>query len=65
MISVTISIDGKVLVHRGVVNISPDTLNNHEVHTYQSDDGSIIKHRRSDGAVALAIKILKTVREVK
>jgi hypothetical protein len=32
-------------------------------HIYDVDDGSRIYHRQEDGAVALAIKMLKTIKE--
>lgn len=65
MITVTVAINGNVLVHRGAVNVSEEGLADDRVHTYKSDDGTVIKHRRDEGAVALAIKMLRRVREVR
>lgn len=65
MITVSISINGQVIFCRSAVNqgeASPhEGLNG--VHCYKVDDGTMIKHRRSDGAVPLAIKLLKTIHE--
>lgn len=61
MISVQILINDRVIYNRSAVNqgISPDEINT----WYLNDDGKIIKHKREDGAVKLAIKMLKTIKE--
>lgn len=59
MITVTILVDGNPLYTRSVV----DKVN--ETGFYLGDDGSRIKHAKEDGNVALAIKMLKTIKEVK
>ena len=65
MISVTIAINGSTIVHRSAVNITsefaPGSSYNEIVNTYRSDDGKIIKHARKDGAIKLAIKMLRLV----
>lgn len=64
MITVTIAINGHVIVHRGAVNVTPD-LAPDKVHTYTCDDGNVIKHRRDLGSIPLAIKMLLGVEELK
>lgn len=64
MISVTIAINGQTIVHRVAVNILPSGTPDNLTHTYKSDDGATIKHKRDLGAVALAIKMLENVKEV-
>lgn len=34
-----------------------------DIYTYKVDDGSTIEHKYSDGAIKLAIKLLKTIKE--
>ncbi len=60
MISVAILINGNPIMARSAVN-KDKKVNNKTV--YQVDDGSNILHRQSDGAVKLAIKLLKTIKE--
>ena len=59
MLTVAILKNGKVLMARSVVNKIK------EKGVYLCDDGSEIKHDPEDGAVELAIKMLKTIKEVK
>ena len=61
MITVQILINDHVIYCRSAVNqgIGPDGVNT----WYLNDDGKILKHRREDGAVKLAIKMLKTIKE--
>lgn len=59
MLTVTISINAEPIYTRSVVNKLEETGH------YLCDDGSKIKHNPKDGAVALAIKALKTIKEVK
>jgi len=60
MITVTISINDKVIYSRSAVRRKTDAIN-----TYEVDDGTIIKHKYGDGAIPLAIKMLKTIKELK
>lgn len=55
MIGVYVTINGQVLFARTAVN----RIKEHGA--YIGDDGSVIKHNPSDGAVELAIKMLRTV----
>ena len=57
MLTVSISINGEPIYTRSVVNRLK------EKGVYMCDDGSQIKHDPKDGAVALAIKALKTIKE--
>jgi hypothetical protein len=59
MLTVTILVNGQPIFTRSVVNRIE------EEGGYVSDDGQIIKHKPKDGAVSLAIKVLKTIKEVK
>ena len=63
MITVTIYINETPLYSRSAINkgIGPDGM----LTMYCNDDGKILKHKRSDGAVKLAIKMLKTIKELK
>ena len=60
MISVVIFINNQPIFCRTAVNIKGD-----EICDYKLDTGEIIKHKRSDGAVVLAKKMLETIHEVK
>jgi len=59
MLTVTISINKHPIYTRSVVNRLE------EEGVYLCDEGSKIKHNPDDGAVELAIKALKTIKEVK
>lgn len=59
MLTVSISINGEPIFARTVTNRVKETG------YYLCDDGSKIKHNPKDGAVDLAIKALKTIKEVK
>lgn len=59
MITVAILINGYPLYTRTAVNRIPSQGG------YRMDDGSIIKHNPKDGAVKLAIKMLKSIHEEK
>lgn len=59
MLTVSILINGEPIYTRSVVNRIEETG------MYLCDDGSEIKHNPKDGAVKLAIKALKTIKEVK
>lgn len=66
MMSVTISINGRTIVHRNAVNVGrTDCPVGHCVCKYEVDDGRVLTHERKDGAVALAIEMLKGVHETK
>jgi len=58
MLTVSILINGHPIYTRTVVNRIKETGG------YVCDDGSVIKHNPKDGAVKLAIKALKTVKEI-
>lgn len=60
MLSVIIKINGKAITGRSC-HRAKDGADG--VHTYKVDDGRTIKHREGDGAVALAIKLLKGIKE--
>lgn len=59
MLTVSILINGEPIYTRTVVNRIK------EQNGYVCDDGTLIKHNPSDGAVKLAIKALKTIHKVK
>ena len=61
MLSVIIKINGKAITGRSCVNVKE--LKG-DLRIYQVDDGRTIKHKRSSGAVKLAIKLLKGIKEV-
>lgn len=60
MLTVAILINGQPIMARSAVNTG-------EAHNgragYQVDDGSVIFHKPEDGAVVLAIELLKTIKE--
>lgn len=58
MLTVSILINGRPVHTRSVVNRLD------ELGGYVCDDGTLIEHDPADGAVALAIKALRTIREV-
>lgn len=60
MISVAIMINGNPIMARSVVRMTEEK-NECE---YHCDDGSVIKHNPEEGAVALAKKMLDTIKEV-
>lgn len=59
MITVAIYINGNIVNSRTAINKLEETG------FYLVDDGSKIKHDPKDGAVKLAIKMLKNIKEVK
>jgi hypothetical protein len=59
MITVAILINGQPPFARSAINKLKETG------YYIGDDGGKIKHNPEDGAVKLAIKMLKTIKEVK
>lgn len=63
MLSVSIFMNGNPIYTRTVVNISRARKPGPCV--YKLDDGQEIVHDPDDGAVPLAIKMLKTIHEVK
>ena len=60
MISVSIAINSEPIFARSAVNRGeqPSGYTKYEV-----DDGSTLLHKPDDGAVALAIQMLKTIKE--
>lgn len=58
MLRVRIDINYRNLFDLAVVRIEGDTRPN-SVNTYRLDDGTFIKHRYGDGAVKLALRMLK------
>ncbi len=62
MITVSILINGQPIYTRSAVNVTPE-LGNDQVHEYKLDTAEVIRHRRDHGAVRLAIKMLKTIKE--
>ena len=58
MLTVSILINGRPVHTRSVVNRLD------ELGAYVCDDGTLIEHDPADGAVALAIKALRTIHEV-
>ena len=59
MITVSILINGQPLITRSAIR-KTGKVNC----TYEMDDGNIIHHKPKDGAIKLAIKMLKKVREL-
>ena len=65
MISVTIFVNNKPIFTRSAVRKYIIGKNpNSSLASYEIDDGSKITHDMKNGAVKLAIKILKTIKEV-
>ena len=62
MITVTISINTSPIITRSARRI--ETTTDGKVGIYKSDDGSIVKHRISDGAAILATKLLEKVETI-
>ena len=60
MISVTIFINGKPLVARSARRTN--VINGIQV--FQTDAGDVVEHKREEGAVKLAIKLLETIKEI-
>lgn len=61
MITVNILINGHPIFTRTAVRTSTGS----SVNEYTCDDGKVLRHRFDDGAVKLAIKMLKTIKEPK
>jgi hypothetical protein len=61
MISVVILINGSPIMARSATNTLKETPDGSNI--YKCDTGDQIIHKRSDGAVKLAIKLLKTIKE--
>lgn len=61
MITVAIMINGHPIMARSAVNTGKTLGNGCTV--YRVDDGSAVHHREKDGAVKLAQKLLKTIKE--
>lgn len=61
MISVAININGHFLVGRSACNTG---AKEGKYVNYKCDDGSVILHNPDDGAVELAVKMLRTIKHV-
>lgn len=61
MITVHIGLNGYPLVARSAVNLGTERCGKTK---YKVDDGSFLWHRREDGAIPLAIALLKTIKSV-
>ena len=59
MITVSISINGRVIYARSARNVGGE-----DICKYRLDDGSFILHKRKNGAIKLAKKMLDTIKEV-
>ena len=64
MLRVRISINFTDLLDTNVVRIKGGTHPN-DINTYELPDGRTFKHRYGDGAVSLAQKILRRIKEPK
>jgi hypothetical protein len=62
VITVAILINGQPIIARSAVNRGPSDREGFT--RYEVDDGSTLLHRRDDGAVALAIAMLGTVKKM-
>ena len=62
MITVAILINGNPIAVRSAVNIGECASG---FCKYKLDDGNTLLHNRDDGAVKLAINMLKSIKEVK
>jgi len=63
MITVSILINGQPIFTRSAVN--KGMVASQVEHKYLLDDGTTLIHKREDGAVKLAIQMLKTIKEQK
>ena len=61
MLSVIIKINGKAITGRSCYNTAK--INKKGEYIYKADDGRTLYHAREKGAVALAIKLLKGIKE--
>ena len=61
MITVYIAINGVTIMARSATKTLIETPKGY---VYRCDEGSKIIHNREDGAVALAVKMLKTIKEI-
>lgn len=61
MITVAILINGQPIFTRSAVRVEMKNGTGY----YRCDDGQVIQHRYSSGAVPLAQKLLKTIKEPK
>lgn len=67
MITVTVAINGKTIIHRTAVNVrrKNEIEGFHSICEYEVDDGRVLSHERRDGAKALAMAMLEGVHETK
>lgn len=61
MLTIAILINGQPIMARSAVNTGKVLANGCVV--YEVDDGSKVQHRPENGAVKLAEKLLKTIKE--
>ena len=61
MITVQILINGQVILARTARNVGAAAKA--DTYTYHVDDGNVLTHTRSDGAVALAMMMLESIEE--
>ncbi len=67
MITVTIFINGSPVYTRSAVNVGSSgckVKGLKDLEDYKVDDGSVIQHARSHGAVTLAHLMLDTIKEI-
>jgi len=66
VITVAILINAQPIHARSAVNVTKvKKITEDTVCTYELDDGSRLRHRYGDGAVALAKRMLDTIKETK
>jgi hypothetical protein len=65
MITVSILINGQPIFSRSATNITEEKGGMFGLgkQVYRVDTGELVAHRYEDGAVKLAIKLLKTIKE--
>ena len=63
MITVDISVNGKTVYARSVVNTGIKGMNNDNEIEYKTDANDIVFHDPDDGILKLATKIIKTIKE--
>lgn len=63
MITVAIMINGHPIMARSAVNTGVRRRGGYV--DYRVDDGSTVQHKPDDGAIALAHKLLDTIKEAK
>lgn len=66
MITVSIAINAQAIYTRSAVNVTEQCggIYGQGEQVYETDDHRIIKHKFEDGAVKLAMKMLKNIRKL-